>query len=327
MRIIRAEHLGMCFGVRDAIEMAEQQAREGPVTILGELVHNPSVLDRLQQQGIRIESDMGKVKAGTVMITAHGISDRRRQEVERSRLRVLETTCPLVEVAHRAVAGLVAAGYHPVIVGKRDHVEVRGLTEDLEAFDVILEERDVEMLVERPRFGVASQTTQPVERVRRLVGLVRARFPASEVRFVDTVCQPTKQRQNAAIELAQRCDVLVVIGGLNSNNTRELVETSRRYCARVEQVQSAAELCPHWFREATTVGITAGTSTPDEAIDAVEQRLLSWACDVAPAMPTHGSSRMAAETAGVLTEVGLEPRTPAITPVETGGEGGMIRST
>jgi 4-hydroxy-3-methylbut-2-en-1-yl diphosphate reductase len=323
MRIIRAEHLGMCFGVRDAIEMAEQQAREGPVTILGELVHNPQVLGRLQQQGIRIESDLGRVEVGTVMITAHGVSERRRGEVERSKLRVLEATCPLVHVAHRAVAGLVAAGYHPVIVGKRDHVEVRGLTEDLEAFDVILEQRDVEVLVERPRFGVAAQTTQPVERVRHLVSLLRARFPEAEVRFVDTVCQPTKQRQNAAIELAQRCDVLVVIGGLNSNNTRELVETGRRYCARVEQVQNAGQLCPHWFQDAATVGITAGTSTPDEAIDAVEQRLR----DLASAMQPRGSSRITEGSVGEAAELGAGRGTPALARVDPGEVGGVIRQT
>ena len=137
----------------------------------------------------------------------------------------MEATCPLVRVAHRAVADLARTGYHPVVVGKRDHVEVRGLTEDLDDFDVVLSEADVFELKERPRFGVAAQTTQPIEKVRALVELIRRRFPASEVRFIDTVCQPTKQRQNAAIELAQQSDVVVVIGGAHSNNTRELVRT------------------------------------------------------------------------------------------------------
>lgn len=267
----------MCFGVRDAIALAERQARQGPVTILGELVHNPAVLDRLRRQGVRIEPDLNRVESGTVMITAHGISERRRREVERRAFPVLESTCPLVHVAHRAVAGLVAAGFHPVIVGRRDHVEVRGLTEDLEEFDVILEESDVGSLRERPRFGVAAQTTQPIDRVRWLVSLLRERFPGSEVRFVDTVCQPTKQRQHAAIELAQRCDVVIVVGGINSNNTRELVESSRRHCARVHQVQHAAQLRPEWIQNAAVVGITAGTSTPDDIIAAIEQRLAAWA--------------------------------------------------
>ena len=154
----------------------------------------------------------------------------------------MEATCPLVHVAHRAVAKLVREGYHPVIVGKREHVEVRGLTEDLGDFDVVLSEADVFELRERARFGVAAQTTQPIEKVRGLVGLIRRRFPAAEVRFVDTVCQPTKQRQNSAIELAQQAEVVVVIGGAHSNNTQELVRTVQPLlragasCARGERL-------------------------------------------------------------------------------------------
>ncbi len=123
-----------------------------------------------------------------------------------------------------------AEGFHPVIIGKRDHVEVRGMTEDLDEFDVVLSEADVASLRERPRFGVIAQTTQPIDRVRQLVRLIRERFPESEVRFIDTVCQPTKQRQNAAVELAQKCDVVIVIGGAHSNNTHELVKTCSRFC-------------------------------------------------------------------------------------------------
>src|SRR4029453_317237 len=111
-----------------------------------------------------------------------------------------------------------------------------------------------------------AQTTQPIEKVRALVDALRRRFPKSEVRFVDTVCQPTKQRQNAAVELAQRCDVVVVVGGAGSNNTRELVATCRAHCAQVHHVQTAADLCEEWFFTATVVGITAGTSTPDVLI-------------------------------------------------------------
>jgi 4-hydroxy-3-methylbut-2-en-1-yl diphosphate reductase len=118
-----------------------------------------------------------------------------------------------------------------------------------------------------------AQTTQPLERVRFLTGLLRWRFPDSEVRFVDTVCQPTKQRQNSAVELAQQSDVVVVIGGVHSNNTHELVKTCRRHCSRVLHIQTAEELRPEWFEGAQTVGITAGTSTPDVSIDQVEQWL------------------------------------------------------
>ena len=162
------------------------------------------------------------------MVTAHGASERALAEARALGLTVFEATCPLVRVAHRSVSKLVREGYHPVIIGKRDHVEVRGLTGGPRGVRCRADGSGrVSTAAERPRFGVAAQTTQPIERVRHLVGLIGGGFPASEVRFIDTVCQPTKQRQHAAVELAQQCDVVVVIGGAHSNNTRELVATLR----------------------------------------------------------------------------------------------------
>ncbi|HTM23967.1 MAG TPA: 4-hydroxy-3-methylbut-2-enyl diphosphate reductase [Vicinamibacterales bacterium] len=273
MQIIKAEHLGMCFGVRDAIELAIGEAGAGPLTILGDLVHNDAVLADLRARGIATAQNPAEVTTPRVMVTAHGASARRLASTRALGLEVVEATCPLVHVAHRAIRALLRDGYHPIIVGQRTHVEVRGLTEDLEAFDVVLDESDVLALEDRPRMGVAAQTTQPIERVRRLVGLIRQRFPLSDVRFIDTVCHPTKQRQAAAVDLARRCDVVIVVGGANSNNTRELVDTCSRHCARVHHVHNASELRAGWFAAADRVGITAGTSTPDAIIDRVESRI------------------------------------------------------
>jgi 4-hydroxy-3-methylbut-2-enyl diphosphate reductase len=273
MKIIRAEHLGMCFGVKDAIALAVETAQHKPLTVLGDLVHNETVLAELKKKGIGFEVEAREVGTGIVMITAHGASERKLGAVRERGLQVLEATCPLVQVAHRAVAKLVAEGHHPVIIGKREHVEVRGMTEDLVEFDVVLTEADVAQLRERPRFGIAAQTTQPIERVRELARLIRERFPNSEMRLVDTVCQPTKQRQHAAVELAQRCDVVIVIGGAHSNNTRELVQTCAKYCERVHHIQTANELHDDWFHGDEAVGITAGTSTPDALVDDVERWL------------------------------------------------------
>ena len=273
MRIVRAEHLGMCFGVRDAIELAIGHRAAAPLTILGDLVHNSTVLAALRAREIDFAHDPVHVKTQTVMVTAHGASDSMMARTRALGLDVVEATCPLVHVAHKAVTALRRNGYHLVIIGQRGHVEVRGLTEDLDDFDVVLDETDVLALTEYPRVGIAAQTTQPIDKVRRLVGLIRRRFPQSDIRFIDTVCQPTKQRQDAAVALARQSDVIIVVGGASSNNTGELVNTCRRYCSRVHHVQTDADLDPGWFLAATTVGITAGTSTPDEIIDRVEERV------------------------------------------------------
>jgi 4-hydroxy-3-methylbut-2-enyl diphosphate reductase len=273
IRVLRATHLGMCFGVRDAVALALEHAEAGPLTILGDLVHNPTVLKALEAKGIAVAQDLIEVKTQTLMVTAHGTSKRNLARTRALGLTVVEATCPLVHVAHRAVAALARDGYHVVIVGQRHHVEVRGLTDDLDRFDVVLEEEDVLALDEHPRLGIAAQTTQPVEKVRQVVGMIRRRFPKSEVRLFDTVCKPTKERQSAAIAVAQQADVVIVVGGRSSNNTRELVNTCARYCARVHLVQTDADVRPEWFEAGNVVGLTAGTSTPDDVVDRVETRI------------------------------------------------------
>ena len=265
--------MGMCFGVRDAIELAQGRAAAGPVTILGDLVHNDTVLADLRGRGVLIRQDASDIPTREVLITAHGASNRRIEGLRQLGLTVTEATCPLVHRAHQALQKLVAAGFHPLVIGQAGHVEVRGLTEDHPGCNVVLTENEVDQLPERPRYGVVSQTTQPVARVRELVTHLRLRFPGSEVRWIDTVCQPTKDRQTAAEELASRCDVVLVIGGIHSNNTRRLVDTCQSRCSRVHWLQTPDDLDPAWIRESDTVGITAGTSTPDSVIEAIETAL------------------------------------------------------
>jgi len=265
--------MGMCFGVRDAIELALQRADTGPLTILGDLVHNPDVLSALRAKGIATVRDVTEVATAAVMVTAHGASDRLLGRTRASGLEVIEATCPLVHVAHRAVKALLRDGYHPVIIGQRDHAEVRGITEDLDHFDVVLEEADIDVIAPHPRIGIAAQTTQPIARVRHLVDVIRRRFPDADVRFRDTVCQPTKLRQRAAVTLAARCDAVLVIRGASSNNTRELVRTCADYCDRVHHVEHEGDVRAEWLIGVSTLGLTAGTSTPDAVIDRVERRI------------------------------------------------------
>jgi 4-hydroxy-3-methylbut-2-enyl diphosphate reductase len=275
MKIQVAEHYGLCFGVRDAIAQAEQLAHQGPLTVLGELVHNPVVRERLMQWGIRegALADRGSAATRHVMITAHGASDVARAEWRSAGFTLADGTCPLVRQAHEKLRALVAEGFAPVVIGKRGHVEVEGLTGDFPGACVIESANDLCHLPAADRLGVISQTTQPLDKVLALVAAIRAARPGSEVRFCDTVCQPTKNRQTALRKLIEECDTLVVVGGRNSNNTLQLVAAAMAAGRAVYHVERAAELRAEWFRHAEIVGLTAGTSTLKETVATVRTRL------------------------------------------------------
>ena len=271
MKIILAQHYGLCFGVRDALRDAELLAARGPLTTLGELVHNPVALARLDALGAhrgRLD-ELASAPTRHVLITAHGASDERRRSWQQAGFEVTDTTCPLVRRAHRQLAMLVAAGYFPVVVGQVDHVEVRGLTGDFQDIVVIEKETDISTVPHRNRYGVISQTTHPVDKVLRLVSALRAARPGAAVRHCDTVCQPTKDRQTALRSLIEAAELIVVVGGRLSNNTRQLVLTVEAAGRAARQIEHAGELESHWFNGVETVGLTAGTSTLPETVRAV----------------------------------------------------------
>jgi 4-hydroxy-3-methylbut-2-enyl diphosphate reductase len=284
MNIHLARHFGMCFGVRDALRATHDAAQAAPVTILGQLVHNPLVDQHLQRLGVRQGelSDPPSSATPHVVITAHGASDRQREGLRQANLQVTDTTCPLVRKAHDSLSLLVEAGYFPVVIGQAAHVEVRGLTGDFPQAVAVLTQADINGLPFHEKLGVISQTTQPLERVLELVDQIKRRHPRAEVRFVDTVCHPTKQRQQALEELCERCDTLVVIGGRNSNNTRQLTETARRLGVTAHQIEHSGELQPGWFTQCLNVGVTAGTSTLDETVREVLDRLQQISAETMP---------------------------------------------
>ena len=273
MIIKLAEHYGLCFGVRDAIAEAERLASQGPLTILGELVHNPIVRERLTRAGVREGTLDRPADTPQVMITAHGASDAARDAWRRSGRGVADGTCPLVRHAHEQLRTLVQQGYLPVVIGKPGHVEVRGLVEDFPGAVIIETEADLAKLPQGRPLGVISQTTQPIERVLRIVAAIRQACPGGEVRFVDTVCQPTKNRQRALRDLIEDCDTMVVVGGYHSNNTLQLVAAAAAAGLEVFHIERATELKPEWFSAARVVGLTAGTSTLKETVAEVHERL------------------------------------------------------
>jgi len=275
MNVNLAEHYGMCFGVRDALRLTHDLAQAEPVTVLGQLVHNPEVDRHLETLGVQ-RGDLnrpGSAETHRVVVTAHGAGDEVKRAWKEAGFAVADTTCPLVRKAHRALECLVLGGYFPVVIGEKNHVEVRGLVADFPDAAVIGELEEVENLPARTHYGVISQTTQPIAKVQRLVERIRAQFPAALVKFIDTVCQPTKDRQAAIDKLCAENDTVIVVGGNNSNNTRQLLLRALELGCVAHQVEGPDGLNPAWFARSRNVGITAGTSTLDETVRDVFARV------------------------------------------------------
>jgi len=275
VKISRARALGTCFGVRDAIEAALDPQICSDLTIIGQLVHNPQTVKRLKDAGVRmVDTADQEIDTRNVMITAHGAPASLQQELSDRGHIVFDATCPLVLKVHQAVRRLVEEGWHPVVIGQHEHVEVRGIVGDLEEYTVIGGVEDLDQLENYPRVGIVCQTTHRIRQAKEVVEQLRSRFPEQEVEFIDTVCKPTKDRQSAVEELADQVDLMVVVGGSNSSNTHKLLKVCQEKSVTAYQVESALHIDPNWLQGVNHVGITAGTSTPHEVIDGIHARLL-----------------------------------------------------
>ncbi|MGQ0636003.1 MAG: 4-hydroxy-3-methylbut-2-enyl diphosphate reductase [Planctomycetaceae bacterium] len=276
MQVVTAAAYGLCFGVREALALAERAADPGTVTIRGELVHNDLVLHRLDARGFaRVAEQSSEMLPATprVMITAHGISERERARLEAAGKRLIDTTCPLVRRVHRAAQAFSAEGRHVIVIGRKGHVEVRGIVEDLTSFDVVGEAAAVRDY-QRPRLGVVCQSTTSPRLAHEVLAAIREANSWADIAFADTICQPTRDRQDSLQNLLPQVDAVVVVGGKNSNNTRELVALCEAAGKPSFHVQSARDLDAGWFRNVRKVGLTAGTSTLDETVEGVRQELL-----------------------------------------------------
>jgi len=280
MQIILADVLGMCFGVRDALAVIDDIDRPDAVTIHGELVHNEKVLDHLHERGFHMIEEQRRTSlpmTDTVLITAHGVSKKERRRLQQAGKRLIDTTCPLVSRAHDAAQKLQRDGYHVLVIGKPGHVEVRGIVEDLDSFDIVPTRADVRAYPHR-KLGIMCQTTTPLAEAQRIRQAVEAKNPHAEVRFVDTICHPTKDHQKALEKLLDQVQAVVVVGGRNSNNTKQLVRRCAERGVPAYHVQDADDLRPEWFDGVEIVGLTAGTSTLAETIRLVHENLSRMPC-------------------------------------------------
>ena len=280
MRVSLARALGTCFGVRDAIEAALDESFRGNLTIVGQLVHNPQTVQELRDHGVQMVASLDDdIPTTNVMITAHGAPASTKKILEERGHVVFDASCPLVLKVHNRVARLVRDGFFPVVVGQRHHVEVRGIVGDLDEYEVVLGPEEIDCLEGRDKIGIVCQTTQQIETARAVVDAIQSRFPGAEVKFVDTICQPTKDRQLAVRELTEEVDLMIVVGGYNSSNTKKLLKVCHDKGLAAHHIEDAAELEPEWFDGKEHVGITAGTSTPHKVIEAVRDRIHAIGAD------------------------------------------------
>ena len=270
VEIVVARYAGYCYGVERALRITEEalEAAEGPVASLGPIIHNPSVVGRLELRGVKVVESAGEAAEGTLIVRTHGVPPEVIEGARARRLNLVDATCPFVAVAQRKAASLREAGYAVVILGERDHPEVAGLEGFAGEGAVVVEDAGGLPLamLRGKRVGVVVQTTQTRA---NLASVAAALAPmARELLVFNTICDATQKRQSAAGELAAEVDVVVVVGGRNSANTARLAQLCRAIESRTYHIESAAELEPAWFAGARRIGVTAGASTPDEEIEA-----------------------------------------------------------
>ncbi len=279
MEIVLARDMGFCFGVRRAVEMMEEAGgRVGEMVSLGNTVHNPQVVERLKDRGVDVITMLEQVDTRPVAITAHGVSESVVRELEERGATIVDTTCPIVTRSQQWAKRLADDGFAVIVFGDPNHKEVRGVLgwapgkafaiPSVDALDTLPDDLP-------SRLGVLSQTTETeahfAEFVRAL--LERRMDRISELRVINTLCNATTSQQAAAQELAHDVDLMVVIGGRESANTRHLADVAREEGIETYHVESADEIDGRWLAGHRRVGVTAGASTPDDAIDAVVARL------------------------------------------------------
>jgi (E)-4-hydroxy-3-methyl-but-2-enyl pyrophosphate reductase len=275
MKVLKAREMGFCYGVRRAVEMMEHEVETGlPIASLGSVVHNPQVVGRLRDRGLDVVTALGDVGDRRLVITAHGVGPAVIEEAEARGLDVVDATCPIVTRAQRWARRLLEDGFAVIVFGDPDHKEVRGILGWANGKAITLRhESEIDTLPDDlpSKVGVLVQTTHTEAQFTSFVNrlLQKRLHRISELRVINTLCNATTGQQAAAIELAHQVEVMVVVGGRESANTRHLVEVCEAEGVPAHHVETAAEIDPAWFAGVETVGVTAGASTPDFAVDEV----------------------------------------------------------
>lgn len=273
MKILLAKNAGYCFGVRDAVDMAYDTAKEhGDVYMLGHIVHNENVVNDLDKAGAKVVDSLDKVPEGRpVLLRAHGTHVDTWKEAKQKNMNIVDATCPLVRDIHDEIKQLEADGRKIIIIGDHGHDEVVGIASQVKNPMIVATPEEAIKLRKTKRAGVVSQSTQTIENVQEIVNILMNKVV--DLRFINTICFPTKRNQEQIKELSEKCDVMFVIGSFTSANSKRLTDLSKERNKRSYQVTCALDINEKWLEDCNVVGISAGASTPDNIIEEVLERI------------------------------------------------------
>jgi len=273
MKIFLAKDAGYCFGVRDAVNLAYDTAKNhGDVYMLGTIVHNERVIDDLSKAGAKVVDSIDDVpKDKPLLFRAHGTSPELWDKAKKNNLKLIDGTCPLVTEIHHEIKRLDEEGRKIIIIGDHGHDEVVAIAAQVERSIVIANVEEAKKLRKMKRAGVVSQSTQMIENVQDIMNVLMEKV--FDLRFVNTICFPTRRNHEQIKELSLHCDVMIVIGSYTSANSKRLTQLALERNKRTYQVTASDELDESWFDNCETVGISAGASTPDETINEVVSRI------------------------------------------------------
>jgi len=273
MKVLVAQKCGFCHGVRNAIRVAEKTLSEkNEVYCLGPIIHNKDMVEKLAKSGLKTVSKIEEIQSGTVLIRSHGAAPEQIEKLRKKNLNIVDATCILVKRVQHIAAELENNGYKVVIIGEQNHPEVQAVMGCAKNVIVIADESDLNKLPDNARLGIVCQTTQSPEHFGRMLGAI-GRTNFSELKVINTLCNEAIKRQESAVQLCKQVDIMFVLGGLESANTRRLAELCRTVNKQTYHLQNWDELDKKLLIGKKTAGVTAGASTPDWIIDEFRQNL------------------------------------------------------
>jgi len=276
MKVLLAKDAGYCFGVRDAVNLAYETAeKEGEVYMLGHIVHNENVVAELEKIDTKVIDDLNEVPDNKpILFRAHGTVPKVWDEAEKKSINIVDATCPLVTEIHEEVRKLAAENRRIIIIGDHGHDEVNGIMEQVQDSIVVSNPEEAKPLRKMKKAGVVSQSTQMIENVQDIINILMTKV--FDLRFVNTICFPTRRNHEQIKSLAELSDIMIVIGSFTSANSKRLTELARERNKRTYQVTCANDLDSDWFQQSDTVGVSAGASTPDNIIENVVTEIKSF---------------------------------------------------